>query len=273
MQKRLSFVVVVSAVIAVVILLHVSTALRPVENGIQVALLPIGRFFGGIGSGISDRGSSGRSAAELEADVRDLQAQLATKSVDYVKLKSLEEENQSLRDVAKFLSSSGYDHVGANVIARSNMPQSQTVLIDRGAKDGIEIGMAAVVGDGVLVGKVLSVGDHVATILLASDPRSRLAASPLGAHKLFGVVEGEGNGVARLTLVPQSEPLSRDDIIVTAGTEEKIPANLPIATVEETEGKPTDPFKTATLQPLVKTDRLGFVIILRPVALRPEGGK
>jgi cell shape-determining protein MreC len=130
--------------------------------------------------------------------------------------------------------------------------------------------MAVVVGDGILVGKVTSLKERVSTVMLISDVSSRLAAASLGGSRLFGLVEGSGNQVARLTLVPQSEPLGRDDIIVTAGTEEKIPPHLVIGIVNDVQGTPTDPFKSASIEPLAKRDQLNIVMVLRPSALRPE---
>jgi rod shape-determining protein MreC len=259
----------VCAVVAVAVL-HVAHVLQPVESGLRGALLPVARVFSSISMHATGFGSAVQNRAELEAQIKELDARIATKSVDYVKLKALEEENTSLRDVAKFLTTTGFDHLGANVIARSTDPQTATLLIDRGSKDGVEVGMAVIIGDGILVGKISAIHENVSTVQLVSDRRSRFAASPAGARRLFGMVEGEGNGVARLTLVPQSEPLTRDDIIVTAGTEDKIPPYLAIAVVNDIEGKPTDPFKTATLQPLAHTDGLNFVIILRPAALNPS---
>ena len=271
MPKHFSITIGVLCAVAVVAVLHVARVIKPVEDGLRSALLPVARVFSGIGFQASRFGSTSRDRSELEAHIRELDARIATKSVDYVKLKALEEENTSLRDLAKFLTTTGFDHLGANVIARSTDPQLSTLLIDRGSRDGVESGMAVVIGDGIFVGKVTTIRENVATVQLVADRRSRIAASPAGTRRLFGMVEGEGNGVARLTLVPQSEPLQRDDIIVTAGTEDRIPPHLAIAIVNDVVGKPTDPFKTATLQPLAQTDGLNFVIVLRPAALRPEG--
>ena len=271
MQKYFSLTVGVLCAVALVAVLHAAHVLQPVENGLRGVMLPMARVFSGFGIQVSGSITPSKNLAELESQIRDLDARIATKSVDYVKLKALEEENTSLRDVAKFLSTTGFDHLGANVIARSTDMQTASLIIDRGAKDGVEVGMAVVIGDGIFVGKVSAIRENVATVQLVSDRRSRIAASPAESQKLFGMVEGEGNGVAQLTLVPQSEPLQRDDIIVTAGTEDKIPAHLAIAMVNDVGGKPTDAFKTASLQPLAHTDGLNLVIVLRPVALRPEG--
>jgi len=261
------FLTLIGTVLAVAVLYAVG-ALSQAQDTLRWALSPLAGLSAVIGSRIGH--SESGNIDTLRAQVKDYEDRLAAFSVDYVKLRSLEEENRLLRDTAKFLSSTGYDHVGARVIARQVQGKSAVILIDRGSDDGLEKGMAVTVGDGILVGKVTLLNRRLSTVTLISDERSRVAAAPLGSRKLFGMVEGSGNGVSRLTLVPQSEPLKRNDVVVTAGTEEKVPPNLAIALVDEIQGQPTDPFKTATLLPLARTDQLSLVTVLRPAVLRPE---
>lgn len=270
MSRRLQAPLIIAGAILAVALLHVAGLLDPVENGLRTAMLPIARVFASVGSAAGGMGTNGETVQSLSQKVNELESRLSSVTVDYVELRSLEEENRSLRKVANFLNDSGYDHVGARVIARTTDPQEASVLIDRGTSDGLEVGMAVVEEDGVFVGKVTSVSERVATVTLVSDKDSRVAASLAGTRQLIGLVEGEGNDVARMTLVPQTQPLKANDIIVTAGTEEKVPADLAIALVNQVDGKPTDPFKTATLEPLAQTDRLDLLIVLRPAVLRPN---
>lgn len=270
MTRRISISLGIGGVILGIALLHLGGILEPIENGIRAAFLPVARVFATVGFEIGKHSTSGQTREALEERVRELESRLSANSVDYVKLRALEEENRSLRKLAAFLHDSGYDHVGARVIARASRPQTATLLIDRGTVDGLENGMAVVAEDGIFVGKITTITERLATVTLITDSHSRVAAARSGTRQLIGLVQGEDNGVARLTLVPQALPLSRDTIITTAGTEEKIPPNLPIALVNEVEGKPTDPFKTATLEPLAQSLNLDLVIVLRPAALRPN---
>lgn len=262
-------VILVSLLLAL-FLLHVSGVLRPIESGARTILLPFARTFSHLSSSGTLFFARRESYKALEERVREFEARLASLAVDYVKLRSLEEENRSLRKLATFLESSGYDAFGARVIARSSDPRTATILIDRGASDGLENGMAVVMENGIFVGKIISLREHISTVMLIADRRSRVAVSIAGSQQLAGMVQGEGNGVARLLLVPQTEPLARNDVVVTASLEDKIPPLLPLAMVNRIDGKRTDPFKTASLQPLARVDRITLVAVLRPAALRPH---
>ncbi len=201
--------------------------------------------------------------------VEELEARVTALAVDYVRLRALEEENANLRAQAKFLNDSGFESVGARVINRDIREGRSLLTVDRGTKDGVEVGQAVVTREGVFVGKITEVTERISVILLLTDPKSRVAAALADATGLSGIVEGRGNGAAQLTYIPANTPIARDRIILTAGTEEKVPGNLPFALVNAVEGKPNDPFLSAILEPLVPLERLAFVSILRPAALGP----
>lgn len=269
-MTRRSVSVILSACLIGFLILYVSGLLRWIEGGLHRVMLPVARVASRIGFQIDQHVTPFVTRTDLEHRIGELESQRDSISVDYVQLRALEEENRSLKKIAKFLNETGYDHVGAQVIARSTDPHQATMLIDRGTADGLENGMAVVAEEGVFVGKISAIREHVATVTLLSDVRSRVAASTAGEERLMGMIQGEGNGVARVTLVPQSETLEKDQLIVTAGTEEKIPSNLIVGLITQVEGKPTDPFKTATLEFFAQLHRLDVVIVLRPTALRPS---
>ncbi len=272
MRSRTKRAVVLGGIIVLLVVFRVIGILAPLESGMRYLFLPVVRVASGIGSAIGGVLRRSTDTRELRAKVDELEARLGTITVDYVRLRSLEEENQSLKQLTGYLDATGYEHVPARVIARSIDPQRATVLIDRGSRDGVETGMAVIVGEGLFVGKITALKERVATVTLVADEGSRIAASRAGQHRLFGLVEGRGNYVARLTFVPQAEELRADDVIVTSGSEDKIPSDLVIGLVNEVDGKPTDPFKSASIQPIVQGDRLRLVSVLVPSALRPKGG-
>lgn len=269
MQRRYSSSLIVIIVVLSLAVLHGVGALSPIESLLRRALLPPVRAVATAGSGLAGAIYPDPSAAQLKDRVTELEARLDTMTVDYVRLKALEEENVSLKAIAKFISGSGFDYVPARVIARSPDVRSATVTIDRGTADGVEMGMAVVVGDGIFVGKITSVHERIATVTMVSDERSRVAAATAGTSTLLGIVEGKGNNAAHLTLIPRHIPLAVDDSIVTAGTEEKIPANLVIGLVNSVNDRETDPFKEAAIEPLAHVDRLGLLLVVRPSVLRP----
>lgn len=236
---------------------------RPIQQWAQTLFLPVTRWFVSFSSSVSN-------AQNPDDRVHDLENRLTAVTADYVRLRALEEENRGLRAQARFLDRSGYDSVGARVIRRDLEGQRASFLIDRGREDALEIGQAVVTDNGVMIGKITQIYDRVAEVTLLTDAKSRLASALQGEGRLTGVLEGKGNGAMVLTYVPSSAQLKTDQLLITAGTEEKVPANLPIGFVSIVRGKPTDPFIDASIESLVRFDEVTLVSVLRPTALAPK---
>ncbi|MCC7522301.1 rod shape-determining protein MreC [Candidatus Uhrbacteria bacterium] len=256
----------IGGAVAAVLILTLAGIFRPLGDFFRSVTLPVVRFTSGLVSRDSETVTNSGDAERI----KELESRLAALTVDYVRLKSLEEENRTLRSQAKFLDRSGYDSVGARVISRDIGGRRSLFMIDRGSEDSLEVGQAVITDDGIFIGKISRLLERVATVELVTDPRSRVAAALQTQGPLSGILEGRGNGASVLTYVPSSAELAIDQLVVTAGTEEKVPGNLPIGFVSTVDGKPTDPFMNASVETLVPLDRVVFISVLRPTALRPR---
>ena len=267
---RISRPLIFITLIIGVAILGLSGLLRSLEDQTRRLSLPLVQKFSGIPRQLHVWSTSAADRTSQETHIQDLERQLADHVVDATRLQVLEEENQLLRSQAKFLQTSGFTSVGARVISRDVRAERALLLIDRGRRDHVEVGQPVLVGEGIFIGKISAIEERVSTVELLTDPRSRVAISLLDQKRLVGVLEGRGNGAAVLTYIPSSEKLTRDQILVTAGTEEKVPQNLPVGIVNAVEGKTTDPFLTAAVDPLLPLDRILLVSVLQPEALRPR---
>ncbi len=239
-----------------------------VEGFIQWMTLPVVRAVSSAAAAVGSLWPGDRLSANRHA-TKILEERQAALAVDRARLIALEEENRLLREQAGFLSSSGYESVVARVISRDVTGPRARLLIDRGLRDHLERGQAVTVGAGMFVGKIVELNERVSTVELITDENSRLAVSIAGNQTLVGVLEGRGNGTAVLMYVPVSASLVRDQLLTTAGTEEKIPAHLPVGLINAVNGSLSDPFLTATVEPLISLQRLSLVSVLRPSAQDP----
>ncbi len=226
-----------------------------VEQGVSMALVLASRTMLVI---------RGTTDDERDARLQLAETRLAQLTAGLARIGALEEENALLRKQIQYVPDSGFELLGAQVLSRVMTPDRAMITINRGAFDEIEVGQAVLAEEGIVVGKVVLLFERIATVQLLTDPRSRFAASISGEKRLLGVVEGRGNGAARMTYIPASQAIQKDQIIVTSGTEEKIPPHLSLGLVNAVEGTATDPFVSAILEPLLPFDRLQLVQILRP---------
>ena len=192
---------------------------------------------------------------------------LQTRIVDVARLSALEQENRLLRAQASFLGESGYDHVGARVIARRIDQVHARLLIDRGTRDALQEGQAVIAENGLLIGKITDVGVRVSTVELLTDVDSRISVASAKDGQLIGILEGRGNGATVLTYIPSSIDVEPDDLLLTAGMEEKIPPRLTIGIIDSIIRTAKDPFYQASVDPSLRIERLSLLSVLRPSAL------
>lgn len=264
-MKRPTLLLLTGTGILLVMIVFLSGLFRPVGDLARRVLGPGVRGFAWIGQTIGRLfGAEAFSDQALLAQNHELQARLTTLTVDYASCRALQEEVRSLRAQAHFLGQSGFESVGAHVIGREVRHERAEILIDRGSQDQVEVGQAVITDDGVLIGKIMQIREQVASVQLLSDPNSRASVTFSSAKGLSGVLEGRGNGAMVMTYIPSSVTALQNQLVVTAGLEEKVPANLSIGTVSQVEGKSTDPFFSAVVEAPINLDQIHSVSVLRP---------
>lgn len=187
-------------------------------------------------------------AARLSTQTHDLQSQNA------LLLKQLTDAQTQLQSVAAsdrlhaLLAPLNHTTVLASVIGYSPDPGVQSVTIDRGSSDGVMTGMAVISDAGTVVGKVASVGDSTSSVMLLSDSQSSILARINSAARSPGVVKGDQGVSLRMELIPKNDAVQIGETVVTSGSEDRIPPDLPIGTVQDISTRPGDVFQNAKIQ-------------------------
>lgn len=151
--------------------------------------------------------------------------------------------------------------VAAQVVLRTPDRWLEQVVIDAGRADGVEPGMPVVTVEG-LVGRVVAVTPHHATVMLVTDPESGVGAMVVQTRDA-GVVLGSHVRRGRLVLhlySPEAAP-QPGHLVVTSGYGGTFPPGIPVGTVEAVERGRLTPL--ATVRPAVDLHRLGEVLVLR----------
>ncbi|OGL88395.1 rod shape-determining protein MreC [Candidatus Uhrbacteria bacterium RIFCSPLOWO2_02_FULL_51_9] len=196
-----------------------------------------------------------RRILELEETLKHREAALVEQTI-------LTEENNALREQLKFTKRTARIPLQSYVVGKTIDNTGNTLIIDKGARDGVQEKSAVIVGDGILVGKIIKVNPKTAIIRLINDPHSKIAATVLNEDKSIGLVEG-GFGISvKLTTVLQTEVLKEGDLIITSGLEETVPRGLLIGSITKVEKEDYRPFQEGIIQPAATLARLTLVGIL-----------
>ena len=234
--------------------------LAPVQEGANRALKPFRDLFGWFGDTMDAKQE--RDALRKERD--DLRQQVA-------RLELERSENEELRGLLSFNRTTDYQPVTARVYVRSPSTWYSTVQINKGSSDGVRVNQPVVNGAG-LVGKVKSVSDGNAVVMLLTDQEFGVSAQAVKAREPGAILPAVGApGDLILDLVPRAKRVKAGDRIITAGTVSErlsspFPRGLLIGTVKRIEGD-GELDRTIHVEPAADLGKLDIVQVLtRPTA-------
>ncbi len=218
---------------------------------------------GGV-SGIWDRYIA---LVNTEQENRSLRNRLQSLEARNSSLMELEHENRRLKDLLLVKEHTGFMGISANVIGFDPSNWNQSVTLDRGTDDGVAIGQAALVGDGI-VGKIVSVSPGSSRLMLLTDPGSGIDAI-LQDTRIRGVVEGMGEFKVKWNYVLAQETVRSGDRIVSSGMDGIYPKGLLIGIVDTwEESKSGRLFKKITVKPAVNFSRLETVFVVTGLGVK-----
>jgi rod shape-determining protein MreC len=143
------------------------------------------------------------------------------------------------------------------------------VIINKGTRDNVGVGMPVVVPEGI-VGQVMDVSGSYAKVLLVVDQNSAVDAL-LQRTRARGLLKGEYADQCRLEFVLRKEDVQIGDALVTSGLDNVFPKGLRIGEIKNISGETNEMFYTITVAPYVDFEKLEEVLILRPPMAHPLG--
>lgn len=254
-------------IILILFIFHHLGLLTPIEDGARFIFSPAQRFFYSLSYNIKDKydaASSGfKNKDELKNENIYLKNRIDELTINNINIDLLKGENERLKSLLDFVSENGYEQIVARVIGKGE-GAGDTLIINKGEKDGAEIGLAAVNPKGMVIGKIFKCDRNTSDILLLDDNQSRIASSILNHSETNGVVEGVFELSMKMGLIPKNIDIKQGDIIITSGLEPNIPHGLVIGQVNEVEKREGDLFQSANIQPLFPLESVYIVSIILP---------
>jgi len=263
----------------VILILHQTQRLQPVEGMILRASVPAQDMFNHVGEGIQSTIDTARELGSLRAENQQLRQQVNDLLLSNVHLVEVEQQNLQLRELLGFTQKNpDYtvqlgEVIGrlppATVIGRDPSNLTLALILDQGTADGVRKGMPVVTARG-LVGRIVEADLNWSKVLLVTDSNSRVIGL-LQSSRATGVVAGK-QGKLYLQYIPQGERVAKDDIVLTSGLGGHFPKGLVIGQVRHVYQRDVDMFQEAEIQSFVDFSRLELVVVLQdftPVQVKP----
>ncbi|HHY44350.1 MAG TPA: rod shape-determining protein MreC [Firmicutes bacterium] len=202
--------------------------------------------------------------ADKEALIRkneELEAALGQLRVLESRLQEVEAENERLRDLLGFQENAPGDYLVAEVYGRDPSKWFSSISIAAGTEQGV-VPDAAVVCQAGLVGRVLSVGTNVSTVLLLTDPESGVGAVVQRSRDLGVVLGGGGQDSLTARFFSKDADVQVGDLIITSGMGSKFPEGLLIGEVVSVRIPQPGLVKEAIVRPSVDFEHLEEVMVV-----------
>ena len=141
------------------------------------------------------------------------------------KTQYLEEENKRLKKtINEFIYNS--DELVAKVLIDKNSPFLKSIIVNKGSKDNIRLGMA-VLDETYLVGKIVEVNYSTSRVLLVSDLNSKI---PVGIEpgNIQSILSGTGKQKGKIEYLESEVSISNESVVYTSGSGGLFKPGIPI---------------------------------------------
>ncbi len=182
----------------------------------------------------------------LEAEVRDMRRALA-----------------SISDFRGFRPRIAREAIlPVRVLLRQDLSsQTATLVVDRGASDGVAPGMLLMVG-GSLAGVVDQTLAEQSLVRHVSDPMFRIRAV-VERSRVEAVLQGSLDGQARLRHMDRKADVRPGDRVVSAGGNSRYPEGIPVGEVRSVGGEPWALERDVAVRPYVLLDELEGAFLVK----------
>jgi rod shape-determining protein MreC len=165
----------------------------------------------------------------LRTENQRLAAEVARLREENARFRPDAQENARLRTLLGFKQQLPYRSLAARIVARDPSQWFSTVLVDRGASEGVRRDDPVTTSDGV-VGHVVETAGSWARVLLVADPRSAVSVV-LDRSREVGVAVGQGQPLLKVTYLSRDADVRAGDLVVTSGLGPIYPRGLAVGTV------------------------------------------
>jgi len=162
---------------------------------------------------------------EIQSEIKKLKSQTIVNNF-------IVEENKRLKKIIDdYVEES--DTIVAKVLIDKKSPFLRSIIINKGSKNNIKLGMA-VLDNNYLVGKVVEVNYLTSRILLLSDLNSKIPITiePGGTQS---ILSGTGKRHGTIQYLKDNYNIQEDNIIYTSASGGLFKAGIPIGKTKETE--------------------------------------
>ncbi|HEX7152743.1 MAG TPA: rod shape-determining protein MreC [Thermoanaerobaculia bacterium] len=262
-RPTLLFIVVLSLLF---VLMSLSSQTRYVgetrtmfERTVMTIFSPVPKAVNWVGGSASDMYHGYLDMRRAVNENIELRRKVGSLTGENLRLRQSEGDMRRLRSLLGYSEQFAGETSMAQTIMIDTSSRFKSIIIDHGAKHGVEINDAVVNANGLL-GRVVLTTNDMAKVQLLTDANSAIG-SLVERTRRQGVVRGTGTQALELLDIPSLADVAVGDQVLTAGIDGIYPKGIPLGTVVRAEPG-TSLFKTIVVKPAVEFGTIEEVIII-----------
>ena len=193
----------------------------------------------------------------------EFQKEVILKSISQeslINLNLLAKDNVRLREILSLQNSSNNKNISAAVISRKTGSWWRQIILNKGSRDGVEIG-STVIGPGGLLGRVKNISLFTSSVTLLTSPESKVGVW-VDRLQINGLLVGLGDDSPSLILYSKNAQIKVGDFVSSSPASTLLPPNIPIGIVQSID-KSFRAKKTIKISLLAKPHLIDWVQILK----------
>lgn len=237
--------------------------LAPAENLLSVPMNALSGLFTRLSFAISGATGDYNDLQALQARNAELETTLAQLQGELIQLREVASDYERLVGLLEYTSSTAdSEYLTADVIGQDQYAFVRSIIINKGTRDGIAVGMPVVTDLG-LVGRIYKVSANAAQVQLITDQNS-FVSGRLQTSRAEGSVQGRGleAGDLRMQYISLDATITEGDLVVTSGLGGNFPPDLVIGQVTSIQNLEFQLWQEAQVTSLIDFGTLEFVLVV-----------
>lgn len=239
---------------------------RPLNTVVGYVVVPFQQGIGKVGEWLSNRSAELVQIRSLLEENASLREEVARLTEENTLLQQDKYELNNLRELMDLSEQYGeYNKVGARIIGRDSGNWYSSFIIDKGTDSGFAVDMNVIAGGG-LVGRITSVGPNWARVTSIISDNSNVSGMTLSTGDNL-IVSGDlklmaDNCITFSQLVDSQNLVAEGDKVVTSNISDKFLPNILIGYISSIDKDANNLTKSGLITPAVDFEHLEEVLVI-----------
>ena len=267
-NKKTSIAGIIITIVILIVIVIVSNIkiedVTYVESGLSVLVMPIQNGLTYLKNWIFGNNDFFTNINNLQEENKELKEKNTELEQSLRELEIIKSENATLKEYVNLKDKyAEYETIPAYIIQKDISNYSDTMIINVGSKDGIEVNMP-VISDQGLVGHVISVTDSTAKVQTIIDTASTTSCVITSSRDMM-IARGtlSKSGALKATYIPTEATILEGDKVETSGLGGIYPKGIHIGTIKEVVNTKNITDRYAIIETAVDFSKLETVLVIK----------